>query len=156
MKLKLETIDPKLRERIERQMRQEDALYKQCPAIDPRIESAPKAPKRIRQKEGDGMNKLEREFEGILNNRYITSKTSYVHTIYAQCIRLKIANGCTLTPDFAVFFADHAPHFYEVKGPFAWEDSLIKLKVAAYAYPKCTFILAWKKDGVWKEQTVLP
>lgn len=155
MKLKLETIEPKLRERIERQMRQEDAGKRTWLVQQPESPKETK-PKRIRQKEGDGMNKLEREFEGILNSRYITSKTSYVHTIYAQCIRLKIANGCTLTPDFAVFFADHAPHFYEVKGPFAWEDSLIKLKVAAYAYPKCTFILAWKKDGAWKEQEVLP
>lgn len=108
------------------------------------------APKRIRQNSEPVLNKLESEFKDrILSSRH--------PRIYCQCVRLRLANGVTYTPDFAVFSRFlNGNMCYEVKGPHSWDDALVKLKVAAKEYPEIRFVLAWKQDGRWQEQEVLP
>jgi hypothetical protein len=108
------------------------------------------APKRIRQRTKPLLNKLETEYLNHLCTVHIAS------AIRPQSIRLQLANGIHYTPDFFVFCVSGKLRAYEVKGPHAWDDSIAKLKMVARAYPEIVWVLAWKKDGQWQEQTVLP
>ena len=72
-----------------------------------------------------------------------------------ESIRLKLANGVTLKPDFPTW-KDGKLTFYEVKGSRVWEDSLIKLKVAASNYRHIRFYLCKYTKGVWMMQPVIP
>ena len=71
-----------------------------------------------------------------------------------------MGNGCWYCPDFCVtaelIGGKSVETCYEVKGKFAWEDALVKLKVVAHLWPEVKFILAWKNNGEWHEQWVLP
>lgn len=113
----------------------------------------PKA--RLRQRTKPLLNGLETRF---LN--YMTPQLKQGETILSQAITLKLANGLRLTPDFTV--VNRRPDYgigvamWEVKGPFAYEDSLIKLKVAASLYPFFSWTLASYKDGAWQFQKILP
>lgn len=65
-----------------------------------------------------------------------------------QCITLKLAHDCRYTPDFWAF--DQAGlRAIDVKGPHVWEDSLIKLRVAARMFPWIRFVIAKKNRAVW-------
>jgi hypothetical protein len=108
---------------------------------------------RLRQRSGDGLNKLERRFREWhrLNLAH--------HQLFTQFITLKIANGCRYTPDFvSVDIFSSEMHAWEVKGPHAWDDAIVKLKVAASLYPFISFTLvSWDKAaGVWRMETVKP
>jgi hypothetical protein len=81
------------------------------------------------------------------------------HQLFTQFITLKIANGCRYTPDFvSVDIFSSEMHAWEVKGPHAWDDAIVKLKVAASLYPFISFTLvSWDKAaGVWRMETVKP
>jgi hypothetical protein len=65
-----------------------------------------------------------------------------------EAIKLRLADNTFLTVDFAVLAADSTLELHEVKG-FMMEDSNVKLKVAAAAFP-FRFILIKakpKRDG---------
>lgn len=109
---------------------------------------SPKTAKRIRQSSKPLMNGLEKDYLLQLICGIPPSK------IKAQAVTLKLANGLRYTPDFFAFH-DGKIMAWEVKGAFAYEDSIVKLKVAAVAWPEIQFTLAWKKGGVWKEQRIL-
>jgi hypothetical protein len=47
------------------------------------------------------------------------------------------------------------PTAWEVKGPRSWDDALVKIKVAATAYPEVKWLLVWKHNGRWEHQEVL-
>ena len=116
-----------------------------------KIEPVEPQQKRIRQS-GRAPSKLELAFAEYLAEAYPRAK------IYAQAVTLKIANGCRYCPDF---FVAGGPSYdveaYEVKGPHAWDDSIVKLKVAASAYPWITFRLVSRdKRGAWRIEGVLP
>jgi hypothetical protein len=49
-------------------------------------------------------------------------------------VKLRLADNCFLTPDFAVMLADGRMQMHEVKG-FWTDDARVKTKVAAEAYP---------------------
>lgn len=114
-------------------------------ALSPRNE---KPKKRIRQSEPK-MNQLEAEFW-----RYMASRFDY-QRLYGT-VKLRLANGCWYCPDFIRITPELKWLAYEVKGPHSWEDSIVKLKVAATAYPYIEFRLVWKDGGRWQEQVVLP
>ena len=44
----------------------------------------------------------------------------------------------------------------EVKGPHAFRRGFENLKMAAHKYPWIKWVLVWKENGEWREQTVLP
>lgn len=105
------------------------------------------------------MNKLESKFFALLTHRF----SADFYTIRPQAVRVRLCNGVNLTPDFFVFAKNNLskPIVFEVKGPHAFEDSLIKLKMAAQEWPEFEWRLAWKSDkgpnrSKWQEQTILP
>lgn len=109
--------------------------------------------KRIRQSSKPLLNKLESEFSERLKTRWPGTAT----WIHAQAVRLRLANGLTYSPDFFAIQPNTSPTAFEVKGKYAFEDSIVKLKVAASSYPFVKFILVWKDEqGQWQEQHVLP
>ena len=123
--------------------------------------AAHKLAKRIRQKDGDGLNKLERRFKEWHAANFPS------RPLLVQAITLRIANGCRYSPDFVAVYEralplDNKPAFqlfaYEVKGPHAWDDAIVKLKVAASLYPFIGFTLvSWDKvAGVWRMESVKP
>ena len=93
------------------------------------------------------MNKLEAQYLRILQARYPAAK------ILAQAVTVKLGNGCRFCPDLFSFNFKQA---WEIKGRYAWDDSIVKLKVAATMLPEITWVLCWKQDGRWQEQIVLP
>lgn len=110
---------------------------------------------RLRQRTKPLLNGLETRFLS-----YMQPQLKHGEIILSQAITLKLANGCRLTPDFAVI--NHHKDFgigvamWEVKGPFAFEDSLIKLKVAATLFPFFSWTMASYKHGTWTFQPILP
>jgi hypothetical protein len=49
-------------------------------------------------------------------------------------VKLRLADGCFYTPDFAVMGADGVMELHEVKGRWM-DDARVKIKVAASLYP---------------------
>lgn len=140
--MKLEEIkDPKLVRRIQQAMAGAEQLKRDIAKVIPS--------KRIRQRSSDGLNKLEREAANVLHAQFPLAD------IKPHCMKLELANGCWLTPDFMVNHMSSL-HIYEIKGPHAWEDSLVKLKVAARSWPTFCWWLMWKTRIGWQTQRVLP
>ena len=49
-------------------------------------------------------------------------------------VKLRLADACFYTPDFAVMLSDGRMEMHEVKGFFT-DDARVKIKVAAESYP---------------------
>ncbi len=86
------------------------------------------------------MNKTERAFGDVLE----AARSAYhIASWRYEAITLRLAGRCRYTPDFFVvdrgLLSGHT--FIETKGPYAREDSLIKLKVAAETYPCFRWLL---------------
>lgn len=103
----------------------------------------------IRQSSKPLMNKLETEF--LVQLRGFGWKT-----ILCQSVKLRLGNGVWYCPDFITFGnPDDVPLVvWEVKGEHVWEDSIVKLKVAAGQYPFAEWRLAHKSRGLWEYQIV--
>jgi hypothetical protein len=106
-------------------------------------------PKRLRQRTKPKMNRLEAEFEA-----YITKLAPPAPKPHA--ITLTLANGVRYTPDFIQNATGSPMIAYEVKGKHAWDDAIVKLKVAAHEWPPIRFFLVWKDNGQWQSQHILP
>ena len=110
---------------------------------------------RIRQRQGDKLNKTEAEFLEYLQLRYGCPRDAFG----VQNVTLEIANGCRYTPDFSAFGILTEPTFWETKG-FRRDDAGVKIKVAARSVPACRFYLVTKRakklGGGWDVQEVLP
>ena len=109
-------------------------------------ELAPAKPM-LRQSAAPKLNKTEAAYLEVLRDRYPGCD------VHAQCITLKLANGCRYTPDFAVF-GDGLIEFHEVKGHMR-DDAAVKIKVAAAQFPAWAFWLVWRKGGQWQQQRIL-
>lgn len=109
--------------------------------------------KRLKQSSKPLMNKLEESFL----HEYILPRLaqSQIHLVKTQALRFRLANGLWYKPDFVVLF-DHPVRAYEVKGPHAFRGGFENLKMAATTYPELRWVLAWKENGEWKLQDVLP
>lgn len=108
----------------------------------------PLAKAKGRAKPRGTMNKLEESF-----SRYLESEKQAGRVLNwsFESETFKIGHDCRYTPDFACLMAGHFESYFEVKGPHAWEDSLIKLKVVAAKWWWRTFHLCRRnKDGTWK------
>ncbi len=103
----------------------------------------------IRQSSKPLMNKLETEFLSQL--RQFGWKT-----ILCQAVKLRLGNGVWYTPDFITYGddQDYGLVVWEVKGAHIWEDSIVKIKVAASQYPFAQWRLAHKERGMWEYQIV--
>ena len=116
---------------------------------------------RVRQSPKPLMNKLEAEFFAILSAQYPNYSRPR-----AQAKRYRLGNGVTFTPDIT---ASTWPRLnginetcgadcetaWEVKGDRAWDDAIVKVKMAAAVWPEVRWILVWKENGHWNEQEIL-
>jgi len=143
----LNKLDPARRANVRRQMADQDE--KRC---QKRAESAQTVPK--------GMNKGEKGYADRLRvRRYVGEIAAY----YYEGARLKLAPGCTLTPDFLVVMPDGKIEFHEVKarkkggGYWIEEDANVKVKLAPVVYPHFRFFIVWQAEfGGWQSKEVLP
>ena len=113
------------------------------------------APKhRLRQLQDDGLNKLERRFLAHLKTLYDPS------SIKPHGITLRLANGVRYTPDFLVEPMGpmtSVPMLFEVKGRMAWDDAIVKIKVAASQTRWMWFYLCSEQpDHTWFNQRMVP
>jgi hypothetical protein len=119
-------------------------------------------PSRIRQSSKPLMNKLETEWFNIISVQY----PNYPRP-RAQARRYRLGNGIWFKVDFSVsIWPNRNPDdtvrgpdmetCWEVKGPHAFRGGFENLKVAAGLWTEVRWVLAWKQDGEWKEQEVLP
>lgn len=116
------------------------------------------AKKRIRQHQGDGMNKTERAFLEFLKDEFPMGRH------YPQTFSVRIANGASYRPDFISVFPTAGAKgvqlsAWETKG-FMREAAAVRIKLAASLFPWITFHLVTKqklKDGGgWSIEEVLP
>ena len=93
-----------------------------------------------------GMNETEKEYAQILEAKKVRGEILWwEYEGYA----LKIAHNTRYTPDFAVMLPGGEIEFHETKGGYIYEDSWIKLKVAASKKPHRFYLCQKKakKDG---------
>jgi hypothetical protein len=113
---------------------------------------------RIRQSTKPLLNKLEQEWFNVLCGDIHANKGK---RIYPQAITFKLANGLKYTPDCIAFDwvmtgEFERPTAWEVKGPWATDDAIAKVKMFTTAYPEIRVILVWKDDNKqWCQQRVL-
>lgn len=98
------------------------------------------------------MNELERRFA----DDWLVGQPSIRGWAYEEQT-LELSPTCRYTPDFTAEYADGSIVHFEVKGPHAWEDSILKVKWAADKFRDATFKLArWdKRRGRWDVRTVV-
>lgn len=118
------------------------------PSVLARLDSPEK---RLRQSSKPEMNKLESDYYTQVLLAFYKVEEVLVHDI-----TFRLGNGVRYTPDFAVFDGQK-PACYELKGPMAWDDSIVKLKVAASKYKMFRWVLVWRDEAkAWKTQEILP
>jgi len=120
--------------------------------------------RRIQQHSKSKLTQLEQQALEWLKRGYQTD-----YYLRPHAIRFELANGCLYTPDIigqptpylpepTQYTTERKMRAWEVKGKQAWDDSIVKLKVAAREWPSIRFTLIWRegKHGPWLEQEVLP
>lgn len=128
------------------------------------VHTTPKPSKRLKQRSAPVMNKLEQEFYERHRDQY-----PFNPPMRPQAIRFSLGNGVSFTPDFFSFMWPYRvlkdgnlvegpdmPTACEVKGKHAWDDAIVKLKVAARIYPEIRWFLVWKDATGWNHQLILP
>jgi len=105
--------------------------------------------KRLRQSTRK-ISKLELEWGELLKQaqwRYLRN----------NAIAFRLANGCVYWPDWTAYDLKGRQTAWEVKGKRAWDDAIVKIKVAAHEYPETCFVLVWNGDtGLWHQQVIWP
>lgn len=143
------------RAEIERQLRPRTIRVEHAPDLP----SVP-AKKRLRQHQGDGMNKTERAFFEYLKAQYQNA------THIPQATSFRLANNSSYRPDFISITTLHDASecgsavvritAWETKG-FAREAAVVRIKVAASLYRWISFRLVTRtKGGGWDVQEILP
>lgn len=110
---------------------------------------------RVRQSHQPKLNKLETEWFNLIKDRYPNCPP-----VRPQAKTYVLANGVRYTPDLSCSMwpweGESAKETcWEVKGPHAWEDALVKIKVAAHEWPEIRWVLVWKNNGRWFQQVVI-
>lgn len=109
--------------------------------------------RRIKQKT-KGPNLLEQSAMEYLSEQNGLSRLGL--TLRHHALTLLLANGVRYIPDVTGFSPKHDKlHAWEIKGKHAWDDAIVKLKVAAHEWPNIQFYLMWKDDCVWQTQHIL-
>ena len=106
-----------------------------------------KAPARYalgRLKTGD-MNRSEAKYAAELELRRQAGEVAWFKF---EGVKLRLADGCFYSPDFAVMLSDGTLEMHEVKG-FWQDDARVKVKVAASLYP-FRFVALTHKRGIWQ------
>ena len=97
------------------------------------------------------MNRTESAYAALLEVRKQAGEILWYRF---EGIKLRLADSCFLTVDFAVLLANGLMELHEVKGAKAIfaDDSKVKIKVAAEAYPfvfRVAFPKPKKEGGGW-------
>jgi hypothetical protein len=104
-----------------------------------------------RKQQGRGVNQLERDFAAYLAGRLII-------TYWLKPFILRIGPNTTFEPDFMVFEPREdgidRTWVIDTKGPHCWEDSRIKIKIAAEKFPMWKFLIVTRPQGVWKAKEI--
>ena len=133
-----------------------DAVRRRNPHLFGQVEvQAPTPRTRLRQSSKPLMNKLEQEWFDIVKRQHPNLPSPR-----PQAKTYRIGNGVRFTPDVtaSIWPSDEGARetAWEVKGRRAWDDAIVKLKIAATTLPEVRWILVWKENGEWKEQIILP
>jgi hypothetical protein len=110
--------------------------------------------KRISQSSKPEMNKLETECFEMLKRQFPQFPAPR-----PQAIKFKLARNAFYKPDlFSFSWVGGRPTAWEVKGMRGKniDRGKLALKVAASAWPEIRFVLAWKDNGQWFNQEILP
>ena len=142
MGLKLKNLDPKLRDRVREQMRQEDVGHFTAPT------PAQVLFKLAQTSDESKLNKTERARLNYL-------RALRLPWLCVQAFTLKLADDCRLTPDFCYITNEGLLVLEDVKG-FQREDALIKMKVAARKFTLFKFVIVFKEKSGWREEWVKP
>ncbi len=130
-------------------LRRRQERWKPPVALVKRVEAAREGyamPRALRvPKPRNAPNKLEEAFKSILDGK---QENGEIRMYGFERITLKLAHDCRYTPDFDSV-GHNGTEFWEVKGPQQWEDSWIKLKVAAAMFPFYRFHLCKREAGEW-------
>ncbi len=95
------------------------------------------------------MNKLEAEFDKVLQQRLISGDILWYKF---EGVTFNLAKGSSYTPDFAVLMANGQMEFMETKGVWLG-DGKTKIKIAAELFPfqfRAIFKKPYKEGGGWK------
>lgn len=104
----------------------------------PGVTRAAAAPSRRRK-----MNKLEAAYALELEAR---KRAGEFRDVRYEAVTLLLGDDARLTVDFWCPPYEGKPQLHEVKGPHAWEDSIVKIRVAATMYPEFDFFLV-RREG---------
>lgn len=106
---------------------------------------------RGRLKSGE-MNKTEARYSADLTQRQFAG---HVLWFKFEGIKLRLADSCFYTPDFAVLAEDGVLEFHEVKGckRLFMDDAKAKIKVAAELYPARFFVI-YPVDTGWEKVAI--
>lgn len=96
------------------------------------------------------MNRWEERYTIILQ---ASRSAGRVRDWRYEGITLKLGHDCRYTPDFVVLMADGTIELHEIKG-FRRDDSMVKIRAAATAFPWFRFVLVEQRDGVWHSTEV--
>ncbi|MBP0492106.1 hypothetical protein [Roseomonas indoligenes] len=104
------------------------------------------------------MNKTEASYAQHLELQRIAGEVLWWSF---EGIKLRLANDCHLSVDFAVLPASGVLEMRDVKGarPIITDDAKVKMKVAARAFPfvfKIVLPRSQRDGGGWEEETVAP
>lgn len=75
--------------------------------------------------------------------------------IGVQCITLKLGHDLRYTPDFWALDRGGL-RAIDTKGAHTWEDSIVKIKIAARLFPWIRFVLAKKNGEIWEHVDIKP
>lgn len=104
------------------------------------LKTKPRAPRHA-------MNKTEARYNAVLEGRY---QRGEIKGYGFQRYTFRLADDTRYTPDFHVVTLDDVLEFHEVKGGFAREDAILKLKLAAEMFPHPFKLAKWTKESGWK------
>lgn len=97
------------------------------------------------------MNRTEESYSAFLELRKRAGEVSWYRF---EGVKLRLADKTFLTMDFAVMLATGELEMHDVKGGPIQDDAMVKLKVAAEAYPFPFFVV--RKGKTPTSWTVTP
>lgn len=96
------------------------------------------------------MNETEKTYAWLLEAK---KRKGEIHDYVFESYKLRMADNCWYVVDFMVIRNDGTLEIHEVKGPFIHEDSIIKLRGIAEAFPFPVFLCQRKKKDLIFEIT---
>ena len=143
--MKREECRPELLIRIDNQIRSDQGFKQPPETMTPLL---PVIHKITPSTDEQNLNKTERAYLGYL-------RSLNPMWLGIQCIKLKLADNTTYTPDFWTISNGGVLHALEVKG-FWRDDARVKIKVAARQYPWARFTAASKTKHGWTHEEIKP